>query len=243
MLGDDGMPRWLEARCVFPRADDHAVVKCYRYNDTDATTILPSPARSVVADHELPQMTCCAGCAPSDHVCALLETGEVACWGDGFVGQLGDGTQRGTRRLTPAIVQGLGGATDIDSGPGHVCVIVANDAVYCWGSNGYGQLGDGTTDLRTRPTLVPGLEGLHPRELALGSELSCALLDDGALACWGNATALGIEDASTQARVLRGARPYVEVFAGDGFICARDDAGDVWCGGNPTPREFPDEST
>jgi alpha-tubulin suppressor-like RCC1 family protein len=40
------------------------------------------------------------------------------------------------------------------AGQNHVCGSVSSGAMYCWGSNQSGQLGDGTTTNRSVPTLV-----------------------------------------------------------------------------------------
>jgi len=231
----EAFPPPLADRCAFPRTDDRAFVKCDQY-PVPELVVLHAPVREVVTDHEIAKLTCCYWCATSDHACALLESGEVACWGDGFVGQLGDGTQRRVRRASPEVVAGLAAVRDIDSGPGHVCVIDERDEVYCWGSNSAGQVGDGTTTVRSRPTRVLGLPAQRPLSLSLGSRHSCALLVDGSVACWGEPIAVGRERGSRRARVFRGPRPFVEVFAGDSFTCARDDLGGVWCGGYAVPE-------
>ncbi|MCC6596869.1 MAG: RCC1 repeat-containing protein, partial [Rhodanobacteraceae bacterium] len=57
-------------------------------------------------------------------------------------------------------------------------------SVMCWGYNGYGQLGDGSTTSSSAPLLVPNLSGIH--EVAAGSGHTCARDGAGKVWCWGH---------------------------------------------------------
>ena len=128
----------------------------------------------------------------SAHTCAYVTAGARAlkCWGLNNHGQLGDGTT--TDRYTPTTID-VGGFVGLlalggrQLGKGFTCayVTVSAGALKCWGSNNYGQLGDGTKTDRLTPTTINfgGPVGM----LALGGQHTCAYVKvgAGALKCWG----------------------------------------------------------
>ena len=90
--------------------------------------------------------------------CAVTTAETASCWGDNSVGELGDGALGGMV-TTPVAVSGftaLGGAIDSENA-GSVCGITIGGAAVCWGWNGDGQLGDGSTTNTGVPTPVLGL--------------------------------------------------------------------------------------
>ncbi len=131
--------------------------------------------------------------AGSRHTCALLDTGGVRCWGDGFYGQLGYGNSDSIgddeHPYTAGDVRLGGKATTIASGKSHVCALLEGGVLRCWGSGFFGQLGYG------HPRSVGDNE--HPAELgavvlkeplvrlAAGGAHTCGLLRSGRLRCWG----------------------------------------------------------
>ena len=118
------------------------------------------------------------------HSCALLSNGQVDCWGDNEVGQLGNGTT-GTYVATPVQVTGISNATAISAGTGgaHSCALLATGRVECWGSNDYGQLGNGSTTDSSTPVQVSGIS--NATAISAGGAHSCALLATGEIYCWG----------------------------------------------------------
>src|SRR6266550_1780315 len=65
----------------------------------------------------------------------------------------------------------------------HACAVTPGGAAYCWGDNTWGELGDGTTTLHTRPVAVAG--GLTFADVSAGSDYTCGLTTPGAAYCWG----------------------------------------------------------
>ena len=90
------------------------------------------------------------------HTCAIDEEESVWCWGSGDSGQLGEGgpIDEDLVQTTPLQVAGLPDAVDLDAQYAASCAIDAEGQAWCWGYNGQGVLGDGTTENRNYPVQV-----------------------------------------------------------------------------------------
>ncbi|MBO9662541.1 hypothetical protein [Dokdonella sp.] len=120
-----------------------------------------------------------------DHTCALSRGGAPLCWGDNQLGQLGVGVTASAPNPTPLAVVGLAGeASTFSAGGYHTCAKLASGGVQCWGYNGDGELGDGSTTSSTLPVDVPALDEDDAR-LSAGGQHGCAITDAGAAKCWG----------------------------------------------------------
>jgi alpha-tubulin suppressor-like RCC1 family protein len=132
------------------------------------------------------------------HTCALTSDGAVRCWGKNFSGELGDGTT--TNSSTPVGVIGLNsGVTAIGVGEAHSCAMSSGGGMQCWGDNGHGQLGDGTTTNSSTPVGVIGLNSGITAFSAAGAD-NCALPGGGGLQCWGDNGFGGLGDGTTADR-------------------------------------------
>jgi alpha-tubulin suppressor-like RCC1 family protein len=88
----------------------------------------------------------------------------------------------------------------IVAGASHTCAITPAGGVECWGSNGNGQLGDGTTLQRVHPVAVQGLQSVVVTALAAGQSFTCALATSGAILCWGDNVYGELGDGTTTER-------------------------------------------
>ena len=173
------------------------------------------------------------------HSCALLSSGSVKCWGANNYGQLGDGTT--SNRNEPAQVSGLtSGVVSISGGYEHTCAVLTNGEAKCWGRNGYGELGDGTTTHKNVPTSVK-VDGQPISGIASisgGLRHTCAITTGGAAKCWGyNALAsLGngtLTDSLTPVNVVGLGSGVLSIDAGKGFAtCATVTGSSVKCWGH-----------
>ena len=115
--------------------------------------------------------------------CAVLENGEVKCWGSNDYGRLGTGNTNNLN--TPSAPIDLGGkAKAISLGGMHSCAVLENEGLKCWGENYHGQLGTGDYTNLNIPSAAINLEG-KAVAISLGEAHSCALLESGDVKCWG----------------------------------------------------------
>jgi len=196
------------------------------------------------------------------HTCALLDNGETKCWGRNSTGQLGlgDTQNRGAEAgqmgaQLPAVDVGAGRkALEVRAGDSFTCARLDDASVRCWGANGEGELGIGTSTTRGNKAadmgvnLTPVLLGTGRTATALwvGFYMSCAKLDTGVVKCWGgNATGqLGLGDALDRGTALNQmgdslpavnfgtGRTVTALALGQEFGCAQLDNDVTKCWGN-----------
>ena len=169
------------------------------------------------------------------HTCAVSINGVASCWGRNDEGQLGDGTQ--VQRSLPTPVLGLTQPlTTADAGARSTCGLSASGAVFCWGGNGSGQLGDGSFNNSVLPVRVQGSQRAVVA-LSVGDSHACVLDDAGIVACWGSNShgQLGAADQNDRSRgeAVIGLPPSMrQVSAGGLHSCAIDNEGGLWCWGS-----------
>lgn len=172
--------------------------------------------------------------AGEDHTCALLESGQVECWGRNDQGQLGDGTT--VARVTPGDVQELAAdSIAIDAGYTHTCALGATGQLRCWGDNRSGQLGDGTQISRLKPVTVADLDD-GVRMASLGDHFTCAVTTPGAAKCWGFNSTGQLGDGTqisrlTPVAVVGLSDGVTELRTGGAHACASVEDGEVKCWG------------
>lgn len=174
--------------------------------------------------------------AGQGHSCVLTNVGHVKCWGSNSSGQLGDRSTVG--KLNPVPVYGLGsGIQAVVAGSRFTCALTTGGGVKCWGSNLYGQLGDGGNTSRATPAFVSGLSS-GAVALGAGDDFVCAVMAGGGVKCWGqnHAGQLGdgtATDRPTPVDVVNLGASAAAVDAGSIHTCVRTSTGGAKCwGGN-----------
>ncbi|MEO8450627.1 MAG: hypothetical protein ABI647_12585, partial [Gemmatimonadota bacterium] len=179
-----------------------------------------------------------------DHACGLLTTGQAYCWGDNSFGELGDSSFVG--RVRPVRVGGglRFEALETAGNGNFTCGLTNAGAMWCWGSNRHGQLGDGTTNgtggaggtARPFPRLVSG--DLKFRNMSLGGDHACATTTAGLGYCWGRNFSGEVGDGSsgndkilpTQVPAPGGVQ-FSRIVTGNSHSCGLTGAGKAYCWG------------
>ena len=213
---------------------------------TSSTRPPPSPAAQVSTGAE--------------HTCAVLRDATIRCAGRNNLAQLGDGTRVDSN--VPVQVDTITSAAQVSAGVDHTCAVLADNPVtednpetdaienneegiiLCWGWNGNGQLGDGTTSPSLTPSLdFPVLSITTATQVSAGRDHTCALLADdpttednpattgtvenneeGMVMCWGEGNngklGNGASTASDTPVSVSNINTATQVSAGDFHTCA-----------------------
>ncbi len=262
---EDDTIRWAAVTTGFDHAcaaDTRGNVFCWGSNETQQLSqsgieMVSSPVPALIAtDVE----TVHAGLGYS---CKLARTGVLTCWGEGRVGQLGNGIPV----ISPIGVRTAGGPwSEISTGRSHACGITSGGA-YCWGGEWYGAAMGARLPVTSRCThYVAGLasnmvwcalepEPITPAGLvtvSAGARHSCGADAAGAVYCWGRDEfgRLGFT-ATDECRIIDPVHgdsfhpcafegeqvplslPATQVEAGGGFTCALATDGSIYCWGGP----------
>lgn len=195
------------------------------------------------------------------HSLALKSDGSLWAWGTNESGQLGDATT--TTRLVPTQVRNstntgnLTGVAAIAAGGAHSVAVTTAGAVWAWGANGFGQLGDTTTTDRTLPVAVRGVGGTGTlagiTAVAAGQSHSLALATDGSVYAFGfnGDGELGDNtdvDAAAPVRVVGAAGAttltgIASIAAGASQSYALKPDGTIWAWGNNANGSLGDNTT
>jgi alpha-tubulin suppressor-like RCC1 family protein len=180
--------------------------------------------------------------AGGTHTCGLTAAGQALCWGSNTDYQMGN---RWAQSKCEWPIGGLfpcaKSAIPIDSelrftalaaGYKHVCGLTAEGSVHCWGLNGSGQLGDGTTTGRWEPAPVEG--GHVFRTLEASGSGACGIAVDGRLLCWGESSSgiLGDSDAHLTPTEVAPALRFDRVATSGDHVCGVATTGATWCWGS-----------
>jgi hypothetical protein len=173
--------------------------------------------------------------AGGTHTCVLTD-GDVSCWGNNFYGQLGTDELADVIPVRTKSVDLGERAVDLAVGDAFSCAVVESGKVFCWGENRFGHLGADTQAKYSRvPAEVVGIDAAVA--VGAGDHHACAVLDNGALRCWGwnYSGQLGNGKAGENAfapEKVGGLQNVRQVDGGMNHTCAVTNAGEVFCWGS-----------
>ena len=123
--------------------------------------------------------------AGGGHTCATRTGGTLWCWGFNVYGQLGIGNTTGQDLPQQVTTPTPGGWASVAAGDRHTCATLISGKLWCWGGNGYGQLGIGSDVEQDLPRQVTTPAPRGWASLTAGSFHTCATRTGGTLWCWG----------------------------------------------------------
>lgn len=206
--------------------------------------------------------------AGDSHTCAITERGTF-CWGVNWTAQLGTTSATDICILfsnelpecsrSPIAVQGDHQFSSVSAGGEHTCAIDKQGQAYCWGWDGFYQIGGPTTDLCVgpyqptlsapvnpctyTPTLVEDALGqpMHFSQIEAGGAHTCGIASDGFTYCWGknDSRQSGIVASPATCDFGLACNPdpvkigsFEVISAGPAHSCALDDQGYAYCWGS-----------
>jgi alpha-tubulin suppressor-like RCC1 family protein len=179
-----------------------------------------------------------------EYTCGISTDNRGWCWGVNYDGQLGIGS---TAQFVPQPTQIAGGRRYklLRVGSGHACAITMADVTWCWGSNTYGQVGDGSTTGRRAPVRVGG--GVTFKAISIGNFHTCGVAVGNKAYCWGfnQYGQIGIGNSFNQSlpRAVSGGLAFKTVAAGGSHSCGVTTSDDAYCWGNNSKGQLGDNST
>jgi alpha-tubulin suppressor-like RCC1 family protein len=252
-----GAVRWTTSNPVLAPIDSLGLVTAAREGAVEVVAThqgVAAHARLAIRPRPAAGFLAKSAVAGDSHSCALTPAGAPYCWGTNELGQLGRGTTTplGAATPVPAPVAGGHTFTALSAAGEQTCGLTAAGAAYCWGYNGYGQLGDGTTMHRSVPVAVSG--GHVFTQLSVGWAFACGLTADGAAYCWGrNRTGelgaattttcpdgAGVADCSRTPLPVSGGLRFTRIATGFWSACGLTSTGTAYCWGDNSHGQLGD---
>ncbi|CAN5324226.1 hypothetical protein BH09ACT12_BH09ACT12_18460 [soil metagenome] len=188
----------------------------------------PVTAARVARTSEISQVS-----AGGEFSCGIREASRLWCWGRNTYGQLGTGSTA-NEPVAPTMVKGRGKWKQVSAGGSTTCGVRNSGALYCWGLNHRGQVGDGQKAAVPAPKRIPGRKNWE--QAATGWFHTCAVKAKGAMWCWGDNSwgQLGQGNNSQDLNRHRVPGSWVSVAAAGWTTCGIKKDGTLWCWGRNT---------
>ncbi|HEX6614704.1 MAG TPA: hypothetical protein VF046_00220 [Gemmatimonadales bacterium] len=168
------------------------------------------------------------------HACGITLDNRAYCWGNNRDGQIGDSSNAASRSVATAVAGGHR-FRQIDAGNFHTCAVTTTDRAFCWGSGGYGQIGDGRTYRRFWPRRVAGRISFE--RVTAGASQSCGETTENQAYCWGQNFSGQLGDGTTTDRLMpvavTGGLRFRQLSTAYSETCGKTSTGEAYCwGGN-----------
>lgn len=128
-------------------------------------------------------------------VSGITTSGELWSWGNGALGQLGDGTV--VSKSSPVQIGTLTNWADISVGDSFSTAIKTDGTLWAWGSGTNGRLGDGTSLAKSSPIQIGTLTNWARTSSSYATGYTLAVKTDGTLWAWGLGTNGYLGDGTT----------------------------------------------
>ena len=164
--------------------------------------------------------------------CAIA-SGALYCWGDNGNGQIGNGVTGSKYNTAQANLTLTSGVAQVSVGPAAICAMKTNGALYCWGFDGTGQVGNNniSATVYNTPQLIVA-SGVT--QISNGFNINCAIINGG-VQCWGNNNHGQVGDGTI---ITRGVpTPVVGMSSGISYITSGNNhacaitGGQIYCWG------------
>jgi alpha-tubulin suppressor-like RCC1 family protein len=195
---------WYHACAIVDDPELHGTVYCWGYNEQGQLGDCTVTNRGAPVRVTLPRRRAVQVAAGARHTCAVLEGGELYCWGANFESQLGDnlrpspdcastvsGIGSGACVPLPRQVRDLGPVSQVAADENTTCALLSVGSVVCWGANMAREFGRVAPSDGRHRTAVTGVDDAV--QIVMGGDTVCALRGrDGAVLCWGGNTLCGL---------------------------------------------------
>jgi alpha-tubulin suppressor-like RCC1 family protein len=170
------------------------------------------------------------------HGCAVLQFGQVKCWGSNSNGQVW--SSAAGPFATPVEVSIGERAAAVALGSQHTCILTETGGVRCFGDNGTGQMGQGNVSASTNgQSYVPTGLSSGVAQVAVNRATSCVLTAAGGVTCWGDNIHGIIEPTATRSTVTAPTTVYAlasgidAIAMGEYQLCILRSGGTLFCSG------------
>jgi len=169
------------------------------------------------------------------HTCGVTTSGVAHCWGSNEIASVGSASES-VRFVSHEPLPVTGNLTfkSISAGYSHTCALTTNGAVYCWGGNEYGQLGNNSNKDSVVPVPVAGQLNFKSVSAAIGGH-ACGITTNGAAYCWGwnsdGQLGNGSKKDSSVPVAVAGGLIFESISAGHFHTCGVTTDGSTYCWG------------